>query len=167
MCEPRRLTTLWASTACYRDSFTLLIISSLRAIVTKIVSSNQVLNQNCVRISCLLHACYMSHQIHPAWWVYRAVMLWRNTAHVLDLTCGLGVKRITARRSGAVVVAALCEGRWVPHYNQDPVMTHTQVIILTSVRGLAQIHSALRRVRSDYSFIYGLFKSWNSSVSNT
>jgi hypothetical protein len=22
ICEPRRLTTLWASTACYRDSFT-------------------------------------------------------------------------------------------------------------------------------------------------
>jgi hypothetical protein len=22
MCEPRRLTTLWASTACYKDSFT-------------------------------------------------------------------------------------------------------------------------------------------------
>jgi hypothetical protein len=29
MWEPGRLTTLWASTACYRDSFTFLCISSL------------------------------------------------------------------------------------------------------------------------------------------
>jgi hypothetical protein len=29
MCEPRRLTTLWASTAFYRDSFTFFTLESL------------------------------------------------------------------------------------------------------------------------------------------
>jgi hypothetical protein len=30
MWEPRRLTTLWAFTACYRDSFTFLLVELLR-----------------------------------------------------------------------------------------------------------------------------------------
>jgi hypothetical protein len=34
MWEPRRLTTLWASTASYRDSFTLLVIEKIRTGVT-------------------------------------------------------------------------------------------------------------------------------------
>jgi hypothetical protein len=29
MCEPRRLTTLWASTTCYRDSFTFLQLNTV------------------------------------------------------------------------------------------------------------------------------------------
>jgi hypothetical protein len=53
MWEPRRLTTLWASTACYRDSFTFYLIfmrpSSL-TIYNKTGWSDHILRMNEVRI---------------------------------------------------------------------------------------------------------------------
>jgi hypothetical protein len=63
MWEPRRLTTLWASTACYRDS---IFITHLRLVLLEL----------CLRFPTKIfnvlfsHAWYMPHRSHPLWYVH-------------------------------------------------------------------------------------------------
>jgi hypothetical protein len=55
MCEPRRLTTLWSSTACYRDSFTLLIST----LIFKANEVHEITENSCgcylTFLSCFMH----------------------------------------------------------------------------------------------------------------
>jgi hypothetical protein len=39
MCEPRRLTTVWVSTACYRDSFTFFVYFTVMLLDIHIMES--------------------------------------------------------------------------------------------------------------------------------
>jgi hypothetical protein len=49
MWEPRRLTTLWASTACYRDSFTFTFVAVVVVIVVVVVVVTVIKEKKCCK----------------------------------------------------------------------------------------------------------------------
>jgi hypothetical protein len=53
--EPRRLTTLWAYTACYRDSFTVLPTLSAQYTIKR-YHGHSIVTEHCIRIHNKVHS---------------------------------------------------------------------------------------------------------------
>jgi hypothetical protein len=82
MWQPRSLTTLWASTACYRDSFTFFFFAYVKSV------------QWPVRQMCQHNPYRIAHRRAGSWWrgphkpVFRQLIPWAPRARGMSVTYG-------------------------------------------------------------------------------